>query len=618
MSNIDKTMDTPPVDTPVDTPYQAPQRRRVTTDDTEGSRAKRTVIGGPGRNAFDEVRENEKFYKEQHRDARAKNRAAAQDNENLRVLLTQAEIVIKDRQEEVHRLQVQIAECQAQMERMDYDETGLHAQIQHDQERLSNLLQQVNNAQRQAAEASAQAYQVQQAMQARDIELHQLRAQVHKQDDEVNHLRLQIQAAARAKAKATPIRRRGRVTNELFGKDPSAQLLPTLALNPAPLPAESPAEPAVVPVNPLVERFAAKMEMDVVGLTELMGVLKLALQDDNVQVAVNTKARPRKSSAKADMKKACAPETKELVLHTHSLLRRVTFEKFKVELGSDFIFHSPATERQVEDFAEAENATLSHWQWDFNTGYLDSAWNAVQMERLINAAIKEDEKGMQYIRKGEIHREFLEFVLSEQLERYRGDWKLFQPRWLPDKDRAETKAEAVARGKVMVFMRRMNSKSINAQRRKFLVRRNTTEAVIAMKETEGASDLATWNRILELLDHLQSDGMSEEEEIPKTISGQKVKAFQILLCVWREPDIAKIMRLVDMQKQRFEDIHNGTKSAVRERSKDTGNRAAPKGLPRCLYDSNWFNSLSPKQVKELKVSKEVFALFVAATERMAM
>lgn len=138
-----------------------------------------------------------------------------------------------------------------------------------------------------------------------------------------------------------------------------------------------------------------------------------------------------------------------------------------------------------------------------------------------------------------------------------------------------------------------------------------------MKEAEGASDLATWKRALELLEYLQSEGMSEEEEIPRTINGQRVKSFKILLCVWREPDVAKMMHLVDVQGRRFEEIHNGTKAAPRERSKDIGKRPAPQGLPKCLYDSKWLAAQSPAQLKELKVSKDAFALFVAATERMA-
>ena len=146
-------------------------------------------------------------------------------------------------------------------------------------------------------------------------------------------------------------------------------------------------------------------------------------------------------------------------------MRDVAYSKFDVEQASDFIFHVPATERQIEDFAENDEAELAHWQWDFNPGYLESAWNIVQMERLVDAAVEEDDKGMGYVRQGFIQREYLEIVMAEQLERYRGDWKQFQPRWLAEKRRLETNDEALARGKVVLFIRRMASKTINAQHR---------------------------------------------------------------------------------------------------------------------------------------------------------
>ncbi|KAJ7615271.1 hypothetical protein DFH06DRAFT_1343734 [Mycena polygramma] len=610
MSDYDEPMDEP-IDAPRHAPRHAP-RLKVQTRGIENP-SKKAAIPGPDRTAFDEARDNEHYHKQQVVEARAKSRAVAQENGNLRAQLAEAENALRSRQDEVQQMQAQIAETHAHIQKMNYDEGALHDQIQYDQEQLSVLLQNVTVAQKHAAEASAQTYQLQQAIQARDTELQQIRAQVHKQDDEVNHLRLQLQAATRPKAKAMP-RRRGRVSNELFGVAQPSTL--TLPLNPAPLPTESPAAPAVVANDPIVERFAEKLNMDVEMLTEFLGVLNLT-KGNNAQVVVTPPARRRKSNIKAEIKKSWTPESRELANHAHKMLRVATFSKFKVEQGTDFIFHPLATEREVEDFAEDEEATITHWRWDFNPGYLDSAWNANLMEKIIDEAIKDDEKGMQYIRKGDIHREYLEIVLLEQLERYRGDWKLFQPRWLQDKDRAETKAEAVARGKVMLFLRRMGSKTINAQRRKYLIRHTTVGAVIALKEVEGASDLATWKRALELLEYLQSEGMSEEEEIPRTINGQKVKAFKILLCVWREPDVAKMMHLVDVQGRRFEEIHNGTKSAPRERSKDIGKRPAPQGLPKCLYDSKWLASQSPTQLKELKVSKDAFALFVAATERMA-
>ncbi|CAK5275885.1 unnamed protein product [Mycena citricolor] len=153
---------------------------------------------------------------------------------------------------------------------------------------------------------------------------------------------------------------------------------------------------------------------------------------------------------------------------------------------------------------------------------------------------------------------------------------------------------------------------------KYDQRRATVEATIALKEADNAEDIVTWKRMLELLELLGVGGMSEEEETSATIKGHKIKTYKIKLCVWREPAIADYMRMVDAQTTRFQALHNGTKSAPRVRDQTKGSRPPPKGLPKCLYKPDWLSSLTTKEVKELKVSKEAFALFVAATERMAI
>jgi hypothetical protein len=49
-----------------------------------------------------------------------------------------------------------------------------------------------------------------------------------------------------------------------------------------------------------------------------------------------------------------------------------------------------------------------------------------------------------------------------------------------------------------------------------------------------------------------------------------------------------------------------------------GSSKAPCGLPKSLYNSKWLKKVTSAYLKELKVSKEVFGLFVAATDRMVL
>ncbi|KAK7034815.1 hypothetical protein R3P38DRAFT_3184213 [Favolaschia claudopus] len=166
--------------------------------------------------------------------------------------------------------------------------------------------------------------------------------------------------------------------------------------------------------------------------------------------------------------------------------------------------------------------------------------------------------------KARLKREFLEIILAEQLERWRGGLEALPAQRWEAKGRIETKHEAVARGKLMLYMRRMNSKNINAQNRKYLYRRTTLEAVIALKEAENADDLPTWIRLLELLDYLEGEGMSEGGGEALHDQGPEDQDIQ------------------DQAKRRFEELHNGTKSAPRERTEEIGRRPAPKGLPPVL------------------------------------
>jgi hypothetical protein len=45
---------------------------------------------------------------------------------------------------------------------------------------------------------------------------------------------------------------------------------------------------------------------------------------------------------------------------------------------------------------------------------------------------------------------------------------------------------------------------------------------------------------------------------------------------------------------------------------------APCSLPKSPYNSKWLKKATPAYLKELKVSKEVFGVFVVATDRIVL
>ncbi|CAK5282735.1 unnamed protein product [Mycena citricolor] len=355
-----------------------------------------------------------------------------------------------DFEEERHRLQQFILESQRKIAELERGEADLHGQIMDDQDQLQKL----------AGEAAD-------ARQVHDNDVRALHNQIHAREEEVEQLRQTIRRNARSK----------------------------LPLDPAPVPAS--AGPSRPTVDLAIADVAKSLDVDADVLSKLMGVMEL-VNNGRARVMIgSTNGGGKQSKRKAQEKAAVAPQTGDLVKKAHAMMRQVTYQRFGCEQATDFIFHTPATEEEVEAFANDDQACIRKWQFDFSEGYTSSAWNMA----------------------GLIQREFLAYIAAEQLARYRGNWKQFQPKWDPSKDRMETRAEAIARGQVILFQRRMSSKTINAQHDKYNHCHNTVQSTITLKEEDGANNLATWKRMLDLLVLLGANGMSEEEERPRNPHG---------------------------------------------------------------------------------------------------
>ncbi|KAJ7501277.1 hypothetical protein B0H11DRAFT_2224622 [Mycena galericulata] len=154
---------------------------------------------------------------------------------------------------------------------------------------------------------------------------------------------------------------------------------------------------------------------------------------------------------------------------------------------------------------------------------------------------------------------------------------------------------------------------------KYEDRVGTITATIEIKSGErNAGDIKTWERLLEMIEHLREQGMSSEEEDEIEMDDIKVCIFRVKLCVWREPRVVEYVRFVDAQTALFKKKQRGPIPASRIRSDAPGSSKAPCGLPKSLYNGEWLKKSTPAYLKELKVSKEEFGLFVAAPERMAL
>ncbi|KAJ7334611.1 hypothetical protein DFH08DRAFT_813688 [Mycena albidolilacea] len=342
--------------------------------------------------------------------------------------------------------------------------------------------------------------------------------------------------------------------------------------------------------------FADLLGTDVATLSGLIGKLEQLLVGNEVMVDV-VKATPKKRNKPKSL------ASKALVnCHTNlneagpqSTLRRSTYNKFGIEQAADFHIYNPAEPAKVAA-CEDGLADLADdlFQWDFSPGYTKCRWNDPMIAKVVDAVLEADGEDGE-IAEGGVERNFLEALMREKLGRFRGAWKGFQPHFNERLGRLETMREA----------------------RDHCVQ--TIIATIEIKTGEGnTGDVATWRRLLEMVKHLGQQGMSSEEEDEVQVDDAKVLIYKVKVCIWRKPRVVEYLRFVDAQTGLFKKHQQGPTPTSRIRSGAPGTSEALCGLPKSLYSGEWLKKASPAYLKELKVSKEVFGLFIAATDRMAL
>ncbi|KAF8170874.1 hypothetical protein K438DRAFT_1773548 [Mycena galopus ATCC 62051] len=348
-------------------------------------------------------------------------------------------------------------------------------------------------------------------------------------------------------------------------------------------------------------------------LDGVIGKLEHLLVSDDVRVHVE-KTMPKKRNQKAVQK-----PSKDLQNHIHVVLRRATYEKFNVQQASDFVIYNPADKAKVTACEEGlADPADDLFQWDFNPGFIHSHWNDLMTEKVVAAALEADGE-YEDIAEGSIERDYLESVMTDKLKGYRGPWKGFQPRFNDSLGRVETVREARDHGMQVYEQHQLSCRSTTTKARKFEEHVTTTTATIEIKKAEGiAGDIETWERLLEIINHLGPQGMSSKEEDEVEADDTKIFIYQVKLCVWREPHVVEYLRFVDAQMALFKKHQRGPTPATRVRGRTPVSSKAACGLPKSLYNREWLKKKTPAYLKELKISKEAFGLFVAVTERMAL
>ena len=135
--------------------------------------------------------------------------------------------------------------------------------------------------------------------------------------------------------------------------------------------------------------------------------------------------------------------------------------------------------------------------------------------------------------------------------------------------------------------------------------------VISLKAGLNAPDLATWDYFANMLDLLNVDRMSSEEDCMEDFQGNIITVFSVKICFWRANKITQYLELIDKEAPNV--LGPKSKQTPRVKSNIVGSTLR-KGLPKRMYNPQWLAGLKKDYVeKELCVSQEAFDFLVFAT-----
>ncbi|KAJ7648910.1 hypothetical protein B0H17DRAFT_1147866 [Mycena rosella] len=565
-------------------------------DDSGGKRrlkepdpAKVRLVTGPQREDYDNARDKEAFHKDQVLLAKQKNHKLALENQQLHAQLETAEKMKAKHIAYLKSMHQELASKSQAIVELQQHKGQLEAQFLGDQEKLQAMCSTI----------VPQLIESQKLLMQRNEDVERPHHLLVQKKDEAIQLRAYNYLQSKKAPQNKPPPRRGTRASLDPARNSSTRTI-QIPLDPipvtrAPSGKSNPQHKAKLAATPA---FADLLSTDVDTLSSLIDKLERLLEiSDDVTVNVKETA-PKKRNAKKSQRLA----NRDLKNHINSVLRRATYDKFGVEQASDFQIYNPAEEAKVTACEEGLiDPADDLFQWDFSPGYAESRWNDLMIVKVVDAALEADGTGGGEIGEVSFRVEGIPAAFNESL------------------GRIETMREARARGAQNFQQQQLGSRSTSSKHRKYENRVQTITATIQIKTDDGiAGDIETWERLLEMVEHLGEQGMSSEEEDEVEVDGAKVLIYKVKLCLWREPRVVEYLRFVDAQTALFKKNKRGPVAASRIRSGAPGSSKAPCGLPKSLYNGQWLKKATPSYLKELKVSKEAFGLFVAATERMAL
>ncbi|KAJ7700190.1 hypothetical protein B0H14DRAFT_2648915 [Mycena olivaceomarginata] len=496
----------------------------------EHEAAKVRMVPGPQREEYDKACDKQAFHKDQVLVAKQKSHKLTLENQQLLTQLEEAERTKAEHIAFLNSMNEELARKSQAIAELQQHEGQMEAQFLGDQEKLQALYDQCNTIVPQLLESQ------------------KLLMQRNEDVERLNRLLVQKQMRPfRCVPTATSKARTHLSVHHLLVAGHA--LVWILSATPAPALSKSHLTPILVTQVPsgkskpkskaklaATPAFADLLGTDVATLSGLIGKLEQLLVGDEGDGG-------RQESNTEETEQAEVPgeqgPSEPYQSGPQSALRRSTYNKFDVEQAADFHIYNPAEPAKVAACKDGlADPADDLFQWDFSPGYTKCRWNDLMIAKVVDAVLEADGEDGE-IAEGGVERDFLEALMREKLGRFRGAWKGFQPRFNERLGRLPLSSTSLLAEALLPNI---------AISQKFEDRVQTIIATIEIKTGEGnTGDVATWRRLLEMVQHLGQQGMSSEEEDEVQVDDTKVLIYKVKVCIWREPRVVEYLCFMDAQ-----------------------------------------------------------------------
>ncbi|KAG1828000.1 hypothetical protein EV424DRAFT_1537001 [Suillus variegatus] len=200
---------------------------------------------------------------------------------------------------------------------------------------------------------------------------------------------------------------------------------------------------------------------------------------------------------------------------------------------------------------------------------------------------------------------YYKVILDDRYKRLRTAWRAAQPK-VTAKGILETAAEVEDR---LITKRDKNLKSVHQttrRRNKYIRRAKILQKVIELKKDaeDEDEDLPAWMWLQNLIKTLGDGGMSSEES---DVENNVQCVLRVKNMAWRR-GIERELNVIDQQRVLDDEIFAPQGSKPMKRIRAPGNSTSlwspVTGLPKALYNGEWFDGLTGGQVERLDISNE--------------